>query len=97
VAGDIDDLLFPVNYGVFWYTGMAALKPHLIHSANHVREEDYARLEADLLARLATLATDTPIPYRAQNGGDYDENLVLRTAPAGEAVGLTATRLRRQP
>jgi NAD(P)H dehydrogenase (quinone) len=96
VAGHIDDLLFPVNYGVFWYTGMSALKPHLIHSANHVREEDYPRLEAALAARLATLATDAPIPYRAQNGGDYDDDLVLKTAPGGESAGLTAARLRPQ-
>ena len=85
-----------MNYGVFWYTGMSVLKPHLIHSANHVREDDYARLEAELVARLATLATDAPIPYRAQNGGDYDDNLVLKAAPGGEAAGLTATRLRPQ-
>jgi NAD(P)H dehydrogenase (quinone) len=94
VAGDIDDLLFPVNYGVFWYTGMTVLKPYLIHGANRVSEEDYARLEAGLAARLGTLATDAPIPYRAQNGGDYDDNLVLKTGPQGEAQGLTATRLR---
>jgi NAD(P)H dehydrogenase (quinone) len=85
-----------VNYGVFWYMGMSVLKPHLIHSANHVREDDYARLEAGLAARLATLATDAPIPYRAQNGGDYDDNLVLKTAPGNDATGLTATRLRPQ-
>jgi NAD(P)H dehydrogenase (quinone) len=96
VAGDIDDLLFPVNYGVFWYTGMSVLKPHLIHGANHVGEGDYPRLEAALAARLASLATDAPIPYRAQNGGDYDDNLVLKTPREGGAAGLTATRLRPQ-
>jgi NAD(P)H dehydrogenase (quinone) len=96
VAGDIDDLLFPVNYGVFWYTGMSVLKPHLIHGANHIGQDDYPRLEAGLAARLATLATDAPIPYRAQNGGDYDENLVLKTARGNDATGLTATRLRPQ-
>jgi NAD(P)H dehydrogenase (quinone) len=94
VAGDIDDLLFPVNYGVFWYTGMSALKPHLIHGANRVSENEYARLEAELAARLATLATDAPIPYRAQNGGDYDDDLVLKTALEGGALGLTAARVR---
>ncbi len=94
VAGDIDDLLFPVNYGVFWYTGMSVLKPHLIHGANRVDENEYARLEAELAARLATLATDVPIPYRAQNGGDYDDNLVLKSGREVGVQGLTATRLR---
>ena len=73
---------------------MSALKPHLIHGANRVSENEYARLEVELAARLATLATDVPIPYRAQNGGDYDDNLVLKTALGGETLGLTATRLR---
>ena len=58
-----------------------------------------AALEVDehqVVARLAILATDAPIPYRAQNGGDYDDDLVLKAAPGGEAAGLTATRLRPQ-
>ncbi|MFM9942864.1 MAG: NAD(P)H-dependent oxidoreductase [Hyphomicrobiaceae bacterium] len=87
VAGDINDLLFPVNYGVFWYTGMSALPPHVIHGANRVSLEEYARLEADLAARLATLATATPIPYRSQNGGDYDDDLVLKPGLGGARRG----------
>jgi len=97
VAGDIDDLLFPVNYGVFWYTGMSALPPHLIHGANRVSEAEYAELERKLAERLASLATDAPIPFRSQNGGDYDDALVLKSDIAGEARGLIATRLRSRP
>lgn len=78
IAGDIDDLMFPINHGVFWYTGIAPLKPHLVAGANRVDEQQYARMEADLAARLRALFTDAPIPYRTQNGGDYDDGLVLK-------------------
>jgi len=94
VAGDIQDLLFPVNYGIFWYTGMSALHPHLIHGANRVSDLEYRQIETALAARLATLATDTPIPYRSQNSGDYDEDLVLKSGLEGEASG-PSIRLRR--
>ncbi len=96
LAGDIDDLLFPVNYGVFWYTGMSALPPHVIHGANRVDAEAYARLEAGLGERLATIATAKPIAYRSQNGGDYDADLVLRPGLGTSPRGLTATRVRPQ-
>lgn len=96
VAGDINDLLFPFNYGVFWFTGMSALRAHVIHNANRVSDEDYGRLEAALAARLAVLATEEPIPYRSQNGGDYDDDLTLKPGLEGPVQGL-AMRLRREP
>lgn len=94
VAGDIGDLLFPVNYGVFWYTGMSALPPHVIHSANRVDAAQHAAIEKALAQRLAGLATDAPIPYRSQNGGDYGDDLVLKPGLDVGASGLTAARLR---
>lgn len=95
VSGDIDDLLFPINYGIFWYTGMSALPPLVMHGTNRVSEEDYQRLQARLAERLATLATIEPIPYRRQNGGDYDGDLVLKPGVEGTAQGLSAMRLRQ--
>lgn len=83
VAGDINAFLAPVNYGVFWYTGMSALPPHIIHGANRVSEQEYASMEQALGQRLATLFSAAPIPYRSQNGGDYDENLFLKPGLEG--------------
>jgi NAD(P)H dehydrogenase (quinone) len=94
IAGDINDLLFPVNYGVLWYTGVAPLPPHVICGSNRVSSEEYARIEADLGKRLAGLATDPTIPYRSQNGGDYDDDLVLKPGLEGNRQG-PAIRLRR--
>lgn len=79
VAGDITEFLAPVNYGVFWYTGMSAMPPHIVHGANRVSEQEFKLMEEALAKRLATLFTDAPIPYRSQNGGDYDDDLVLKS------------------
>jgi NAD(P)H dehydrogenase (quinone) len=95
VAGEMDDLLFPVNYGVFWYTGMSPLPAHVIHGANRVSPDEYARLEAGLAARLATLTTADPIPFRSQNGGDYDDDLVLKPGLGGDTRGWSL-RLKEQ-
>lgn len=95
VSGDIDDLLFPVNYGIFWYTGVAALRPHVIHGANRMSPEEYACLERELAERLGGLESEGPIPYRAQNGGDYDAAMVLKPGVEGAARGLSAIRMRK--
>lgn len=93
ISGDINDFLFPVTYGVLWYTGIAPLRPHVIHGSNRVSPEDYARMETALAARLSGLATDAPLPFRTQNGGDYDDELVLKPGLGGDREGI-ALRLR---
>lgn len=92
-VGDIDDLLFPINYGVFWYTGMSVLPPFLVHGANRVSPYDYEMLQSALAARLATLQTARPIPYRSQNGGDYDDDFVLKPGIAVGLEGLSRMRV----
>lgn len=96
VAGDINDLLFPITYGVCWFTGMAPLKPHVINNANRVTAETYTDVEQALLARLAVLDREAPIPYRTQDGGDYDDDMALKPGREGAAQGL-AMRLRDEP
>lgn len=86
--GDLTQVLFPLLHGTFFYTGMSPLPPLAIHSANRVSTTDYDAVSHRLRARLATAATDPPIPYRGQNGGDYDERMVLRPDLAAGRTGL---------
>ena len=86
--GDLTQVLFPLLHGTFFYTGMSPLPPFAVHSANHLSTTDYETESARLRARLATAATDAPIPYRTQNGGDYDEHTVLRPGLATGRTGL---------
>ncbi|MEU8828660.1 NAD(P)H-dependent oxidoreductase [Streptomyces sp. NPDC048636] len=76
--GDIGDLLFPLQHGIFWYSGMSAVPPHVIYGADRLSDDAYEDHAAALRKRLASLPTEEPIPFRRETGGDYDESLVLR-------------------
>ncbi|MDQ0378615.1 NAD(P)H-dependent oxidoreductase [Amycolatopsis thermophila] len=78
VHGGLDDLLFPLHHGTFWYTGIAPLPPYAVLSADRLDDAGFAAAADGLRDRLRTLETAEPIPFRYQNRGDYDENLVLR-------------------
>lgn len=78
VNGHIEDLLFPLTHGTLYYTGMAVLRPHVVFGANRLPDEQYVQVARDYSARLQALFSEAPIPFRAQNGGDYDEQLCLR-------------------
>lgn len=92
IDGALEDLLYPLLHGTFWYTGMAALPPVALYGANHVTDGRYRRAAADLRLRLATAGTTDPIPYRGQNDGDYDDHMVLRADVAVGWAGPAAHR-----
>lgn len=88
INGQLDQVLFPLLHGTLWYTGMAALPPLAIHGADRVGPKEFERAAEKLRERLAALESTPPIPYRCQNGGDYDDDLVLRAGLAGGDSGL---------
>jgi NAD(P)H dehydrogenase (quinone) len=90
--GDLEQVLFPLLHGTFFYTGMSPMPPIAVHSADHLSTEDYEAISAELRARLATVETDAPIPYRAARSGDYDDNEVLRPDIAAGRTGLDVHR-----
>ncbi|TAK75754.1 MAG: flavodoxin family protein [Aquabacterium sp.] len=71
INGPIEDLLFPIHHGILHYPGFDVLPPVVIHRTSKVDEARYAEETAALARRLDGLATDAPIPFRRQNGGDY--------------------------
>ncbi len=88
IHGEIGEVLFPVLHGTLWYTGMAVLPPLIINGAVRVSDEDYPRIRDRLRERLSDLATAEPLAYREQNGGDYDEHLLLRPELAPDQDGI---------
>ncbi|KAA0017363.1 NAD(P)H-dependent oxidoreductase [Antrihabitans cavernicola] len=88
IHGDVDDLLFPLLHGTIWYTGMDALRPFVVNSALGLSTTEYDTVAAELAKRLASLPDERPIPFRSQNGGDYDDHLVLRPECDAGAAGL---------
>ncbi|MBM7171111.1 NAD(P)H-dependent oxidoreductase [Streptomyces sp. G44] len=90
IHGQLDEVLFPLLHGTFWYTGMAALPPFVVYGADRLTREGYARSADALRERLRTLDTTAPLPFRHENGGAYDAELVLRPqfAPGRSGVGV---------
>ncbi|WP_030157047.1 NAD(P)H-dependent oxidoreductase [Glycomyces sp. NRRL B-16210] len=90
INGDINDLLFPVQHGVLFYTGMAVLPPVVVTGAHVLGETGYTDTVKHLRERLETLAETPPIAYRAQTE-HYDES--KRLLPGREPEGTTGFAL----
>jgi NAD(P)H dehydrogenase (quinone) len=78
ISGSIEDILWPLLHGTFWYTGMEALRPHLVTRARTVDEARLARLDGELVARLSTVMAEEPLPYLPMDEDNYDHSIRLR-------------------
>jgi NAD(P)H dehydrogenase (quinone) len=96
VNGELEQVLFPLLHGTLWYVGMSVLPPVAVYGADRVGPEEYVDIAHDLRTRLTWLEETPPLPYRHQNGGDYDDRLVLRPEHEPGASGL-AVHYRRGP
>jgi NAD(P)H dehydrogenase (quinone) len=96
VNGELEQVLFPLLHGTLWYVGMSVLPPVAVYGADRLGPEEYDDVAHDLRTRLARLEETPPLPYRCQNGGDYDDRLVLRPEHEPGASGL-AVHYRREP
>ncbi len=89
INGRIDDLLFPINHGILHYPGFAVLPPYLIYQTGKMDAARYRRTQEELGARLDHIATAAPIPYRTQNGGDYEiPSCILKEGLSAGRSGL---------
>lgn len=86
IHGDLNEILFPLQHGTMWYTGMSVLPPFVVHGANQVSDAEYKEAVSELQQRLQSLPASATIPFRYQDSGDYDDKLVLHPDLApGEA------------
>ncbi|WP_205325586.1 NAD(P)H-dependent oxidoreductase [Glycomyces sp. YM15] len=90
VNGGIDDLLFPIQHGVLFYTGMRILPPTVLTGVHMLDDSGHADNAKYLRERLETLAETEPIAYRKQ-AEDYDEHKQL--LPGREPKGTTGFAL----
>ena len=89
INGRIDDLLFPINHGILHYPGFAVLPPYMIYQAGKMDVARYGRTLEELGARLDNITTTAPLPYRTQNGGDYQiPSCVLKEGLSAGRAGL---------
>jgi NAD(P)H dehydrogenase (quinone) len=89
INGRMEDLLFPINHGILYYPGFSVLPPFVIYRTGRLDETGY-RASLDALGeRLDALWETAPIPYRTQNGGDYEiPSMVLEPGLSTGRAGL---------
>lgn len=90
INGPIDQLLFPVTHGALHFPGFDVLPTFTVYGAGRMETSDVAHAEARWELRLKGLFSDAPIPFRAQNGGDYTERFELKPSIATGQTGLMA-------
>jgi NAD(P)H dehydrogenase (quinone) len=88
IHGHIDELLFPVHHGIFWYAGISVVPPVLVDGANRMDRCGFDLVAKQLRQRLQALPTEPTVRFRYQDRGDYDEDLVLRPELAPGESGL---------
>ncbi|MFD1829535.1 NAD(P)H-dependent oxidoreductase [Streptomyces desertarenae] len=88
INGWLDHVLFPLLHGTLWYTGMTVLPPVAVYGADRLPPREYEEAAALLRERVTSIGDTEPLPFRFQNGGDYDDDLVLRPDLAPGATGL---------
>ncbi|HEY0308982.1 MAG TPA: NAD(P)H-dependent oxidoreductase [Acidobacteriaceae bacterium] len=72
INGPIDDVLFPITHGILHYPGFDVMPPFVLYKTGTMDNERFARIQRELGKRLDNLWVDEPIPYRKQNGGEYE-------------------------
>jgi len=92
--GDLTEVLFPLLHGTFWYTGMQVAEPVVVAGANRLDDARYAEAAAGLRERLLALPGGPVLPYRSQDGGDYDDRGELHApvAPGRSGLGVHVRR-----
>jgi NAD(P)H dehydrogenase (quinone) len=89
INGPIDDVLFWLNHGLFHYTGMTPLAPFVAFRTVRTTPPEFDEMAQRYVAQLLHAATDAPIAYRHENGGDYDAHGVLLDGLAPERTGFS--------
>ncbi|TGJ86527.1 hypothetical protein E0Z10_g2252 [Xylaria hypoxylon] len=85
INGPIGDLLFPINHGLFHYTGFEVLPPFVVYRADRSDEAIFKSMADELRQRLRTISVTKPIGYRHQNGGDYEIPALTLKSELGDA------------
>jgi NAD(P)H dehydrogenase (quinone) len=80
VNGHIDELLFPLLHGTYWYCGMEPLRPVFVPGVGYPNWSSYDDVTAEIRSRLqpSSLESEAPIAYRSLGSGDYGRDRLLR-------------------
>ena len=84
----MDAILFPIEHGVLFYPGMDVLPSVVFYEVSRPTSEAVHGMTEMYVKCLLDAPTTEPIPFRSQNGGDYNDLQVLRPEFAPGEGGL---------
>lgn len=90
VNGSLEQLLFPITHGTLFYTGMEVVPTFAVHRSVGITGAGVDEARGAFKQRLSGLFTDTPIPFRSQNKGDYPDHHQLAADVAPDLKGILA-------
>jgi NAD(P)H dehydrogenase (quinone) len=94
VHGRLADLLFPIQHGILYYTGMDVLPPFVVWDALEIDRSRYARLTEAYGERLRELFKAEPVGYRRLSDGEYTRTMELRPGleePGAQGLSIHVT------
>ncbi len=92
INGPLEDVLFPITRGILFYTGLAVVPSFVVYRTVRLPEREFRTVADAYVERLLTMETTEPIPYRTENGGDFDDGMVLNPSVAEGQSGFSLYR-----
>lgn len=80
--GDIDQILFPINHGIFFFTGFTPLPPFMVYSPVRLSDEERAVHLARYRKTLEGIDALAPIVYPGL--AEYDDAMRLKQSAAAK-------------
>jgi NAD(P)H dehydrogenase (quinone) len=90
INGSLEQILFPITHGTLFFSGMEVLPTFAVYGTGRLSEAETGLAIEGLNNRLDGLFTDAPIPFRAQNSGDYQDKHQLAAEIAPGRTGIVA-------
>ena len=88
INGPLEELLFPITHGALFFPGMDVLRTHAVYGTGNLSKETVDRELTAWRQRLEQLFDESPIPFRRQNSGQYQQNMLAEHIAEGK-TGLT--------
>ncbi len=79
INGDMETILFPINHGMFAFTGFTVVPPFVVWSPVRIEAEEREGYLQSYIDRLLTIADVEPIAYPAV--ADFDPKTLRRITP----------------
>lgn len=90
INGELNELLFHLNHGLFHYTGMTVVEPFVAYRTVRLPEHAFDALADRYVGHLKNAMTQPVLNYRMENGGEYDADGLLRENVCASVHGLAA-------